>query len=411
MAKVSTEQKKIDWLLNHAVENVYPNKDAVRERLMKGEVLTVYYGIDPTGPTLHLGHLITMRKLSELQELGHKVILLIGDFTAMIGDPTDKAATRKQLTREQVIENAKLYKSQAARVLDFDGPNPVEIKFNNDWLGKMNFADVVELASHFTVQQMVERDMFENRIKEGKPVHLHEFLYPLMQGYDSVAMEVDGEIGGNDQTFNMLAGRTLLREVKNKEKFVITNKLLADPSGKKMGKTEGNMIAMTDSPEDMYGKLMSWPDEMIVPGFELCTDLSAAEIHDIKTAIKEGANPMAFKKDLARSIVTWLAGEEAAERAAAAFASIHQKGEKPENVMEYGVAIGETGFLLVDVLKAAGITSSKSEAQRQILQGAVKIDDVVVKDIKAEVMPGSIIQKGKRHFVKLVWDKKGSINL
>lgn len=402
MPKVSTDPKKIDWLLNHAVENIYPSKDAVKERLLKGERLTVYYGIDPTGPTLHLGHLITMRKLSELQELGHKVILLIGDFTAMIGDPTDKTATRKQLTREQVLENCRLYKEQAARVLDFTGENPVEIKFNGDWLAKMSFADVVELASHFTVQQMAERDMFANRIKEGKPVHLHEFLYPLMQGYDSVALDVDGEVGGNDQTFNMLAGRTLLREIKNKEKFVITNALLTDPSGKKMGKTEGNMIAMTDAPEDMYGKLMSWPDEMIVPGFELCTDLTSAEIHDMKTAIKNGENPMTFKKDLAMSIVTWLAGTEAAEHAAAQFASVHQKGEKPDQIET--VSLGKKEIALVDALVEAGLCSSKSDARRQIEQKGIKVADEVVDDVKAMLTLDDkplLVQKGKRYFVNL----------
>ncbi len=402
MSKVSTDQKKIDWLLNHAVENVYPDKEAVRERLIKGEALTVYYGIDPTGPSLHLGHLITMRKLSELQELGHKVILLIGDFTAMIGDPTDKSAVRKQLTREEVLENCKRYKEQASRVLDFTGANPVEIKFNNDWLGKMMFADVVTLASHFTVQQMAERDMFANRIKEGKPVHLHEFLYPLMQGYDSVAMDVDGEIGGNDQTFNMLAGRTLLKEIKHKDKFVITNKLLVDPSGKKMGKTEGNMIAMTDSPEDMYGKLMSWSDDMIVPAFELCTDLTSAEIHDIKTAVKEGENPMKFKKDLALSIVTWLAGSEAGERAATQFSSVHQKGEKPD-VIET-VSLGKKEIPLIDALVESGLCASRSDARRQIEQKGIRVADKLIDDVKATLNLDAsplLIQKGKRHFVNV----------
>lgn len=399
MSMPTLDPQKLEWFLNHGIEEVLPSKEALRTKLLSGDRIRVYLGVDPSGPTMHIGHAIALQKLAELQELGHEVILLLGDFTAMIGDPTDKLATRKQLTREQVQENLVAYKEQAGRFMKFDGPNAVQIKFNNDWLGKMSFADVIELAAHFTVQQMVERDMFENRIKEGKPVHLHEFLYPLMQGYDSVAMEVDGEIGGNDQTFNMLAGRTLLREVKNKEKFVITNKLLADPSGKKMGKTEGNMIAMTDSPEDMYGKLMSWPDEMIVPGFELCTDLSAAEIHDIKTAIKEGANPMAFKKDLARSIVIWLAGEEASERAAVAFATVHQKGEKPEEIAELKVS---KEISLVDALIESKLCTSKSDARRQVEQGGVKVDDVVVKDPAAMIGKGSIVQKGKRHFVELV---------
>jgi len=399
MSKVSTDKNKLDWLLNHAVENVYPSKAEVRKLLEAGKQLTVYYGIDPTGPSLHLGHLITMRKLAELQQLGHKVILLIGDFTAMIGDPTDKAATRKQLTREEVLANCKKYKEQAAVVLDFKGANPVDMKFNSAWLAKMNFADVVELASHFTVQQMLERDMFETRIEKGEPLHLHEFLYPLMQGYDSVAMEVDGEIGGNDQTFNMLAGRTLMKELKGKEKFVITNTLLTDASGKKMGKTEGNMIALTDSPDDMYGKVMSWTDGMIVPGFKLCTDVSDEDVKKIENAIKKGENPMNAKRDLAKRIVAWLAGDEAAEHAAAHFSSVHQKGERPEEIPELKL---KGKMTLIDVLVESGMCTSKSDARRQIEQGGVKVDDQVVKDIASNAIKGSVIQKGKRHFVKLV---------
>ncbi len=400
MAKVSTDKKAIDWLLSHAVENVYPSKENVRERLLKGERLTVYHGIDPTGPTLHLGHMITMRKLAELQRLGHKVILLIGDFTAMIGDPTDKGAARKQLTREEVLANCKLYKEQISHLISFEGENPAEFRFNSEWLAKMTFADVVELASHFTVQQMLERDMFDKRIKEEKPVYLHEFMYPLMQGYDSVALDVDGEIGGNDQTFNMLAGRTLMREVKAKEKFVITGTLLADSSGKKMGKSEGNMIAMTDTPEDMYGKVMSWTDGMIIPGFTLCTSLSDEEVQAIETAIATGENPMVFKRDLAKRIVAWLTDEAASEQAAAQFSSIHQKGEKPEEMPEWKMETSECS--LVDALVVSGLCASKTDARRQIEQGGVKVDDAVVKDSAAVISKGSTIQKGKRHFVKLV---------
>jgi tyrosyl-tRNA synthetase len=399
MPKVSTDKNKIDWLLNHAVENVYPSKAEVKKLLESGKQLKIYYGVDPTGPTLHLGHLITMKKLAELQQLGHKVILLIGDFTAMIGDPTDKAATRKQLTREEVLANCKQYKKQASVILDFDGSNAVELRYNSEWLAKMSFADVVELASHFTVQQMLERDMFETRIEEGKPVHLHEFMYPLMQGYDTVALDVDGEIGGNDQTFNMLAGRTLMKEIKNKEKFVITNALLTDPSGKKMGKTEGNMIALSDAPEDMFGKVMSWTDGMIVPGYKLCTDASKEEVALIEAGIKAGENPMTFKRELAKRVVAWLCGEDAAERAAAQFSAVHQKGERPDEIPELKV---KGSMSLVDALVESELCSSKSDARRQIEQGGVKVDDEVVKDVAASVAKGSVIQKGKRHFVKLV---------
>ncbi len=370
---------------------------------MNGKSLTVYLGIDPTGPTLHLGHVIPMQKLEELQALGHKIILLIGDFTAMIGDPTDKTATRKKLTREEVLENCKLYQKQASHFLKFDGANPAELRFNNDWLGKMSFGDVVELASHFTVQQMSERDMFEKRIAEGKPVHLHEFLYPLMQGYDSVAMDVDLEICGNDQTFNALAGRTLMKEMKGKDKAVLTTKLLADPTGKKMGKSEGNMIALTDSPEDMYGKVMSWTDEMIVPGFEICTQATIEEVAEIKKRMKAGENPMIFKRDLAERVVAWLCGVAAAKMATEAFTKVHQQGEQPEEMEE--IAVGQKTMTLVDALTHAGLADSKSDARRQIEQGGVKVDGKVVDDAKAMIevtREGLVLQKGKRHFAKLI---------
>lgn len=400
--KPVTDAEQIDWLLTHAVENVYPSKAEVKKLLQSGRRLSVYYGVDPTGPTLHLGHLITLKKLAELQALGHKVILLIGDFTAMIGDPTDKAATRTQLTRKEVLANCKRYKSQAGAVLRFSGPNPVEMKFNSRWLAKMSFGDVVALASHFTVQQMLERDMFETRIADGKPVHLHEFLYPLMQGYDSVAMDVDGEVGGNDQTFNMLAGRTLMKTLKGKEKFVITNALLTDASGKKMGKTEGNMVALTDAPEDMYGKIMSWTDGMIVPGFRLCTDAPDAEVKKIEQALAAGENPIGFKRDLARRVVAWLTGEAAAARAAEQFTSIHQKHETPDDVAQVRV---KSGLPLVDLLVAAKLAASKSEARRLVEQKGVKLDGAVAADPAAAItLPkaGALLQKGKRHFVRVI---------
>ncbi len=400
MAKSSTEKKTIQHVVTRAVENVYPSREALESALASGKRLRVYTGIDPTGPTLHLGHVIWLRKLAELQQLGHEIVLLIGDFTAMIGDPTDKMATRKQLTREEVLANCKKYKEQASRFLSFDGSHAAELRFNSEWLAKMSFADVVELASHFTVQQMVERDMFEKRIEEGKPVHLHEFLYPLMQGYDSVALDVDLEVGGNDQTFNMLAGRTLLREMKGKEKAVLTTKLLVDATGKKMGKTEGNILMLTDAPEDMYGKVMSWTDGMILPGFELCTDVSDDEIATMRAAMADGENPMTLKRRLAEAIVTMLVDADAASHAAAHFDQVHSKGEVPEEVEECRVAGAEIG--LVDALLLAKLVSSKTDARKQIEQGGVKVNGDVVKDVSASIPVPSLVQKGKRYFVRFV---------
>lgn len=402
MSTPIVDPQKLDWLLHHGVEEVLPSKEAFREKLLRGERIRVYLGVDPTGPTVHIGHLIPLMKLAELQELGHEIIILIGDFTAMIGDPTDKMATRKQLTHEQVLENCRLYKEQMKHIIAFDGPNPAQLRFNNDWLGKMSFSDVVELASHFTVQQMMERDMFEKRIEEGKPVHLHEFFYPLMQGYDSVALDVDLEIGGNDQTFNMLAGRTLLREIKGKEKFVMRCRLLTDPTGKKMGKSEGNMIALTDSPADAYGKIMSWTDGMIIPGFEILTKLSQEEVDARKARIDAGENPMALKRELAELVIAWAFSAEAATQAAEAFTRVHQQGERPEEMET--VEVSESELSILDLLVRGGLVSSKGEARRQVEQKAVHLDEQMIEDIHAiiTIRDGMVLQKGKRHFVKIL---------
>jgi tyrosyl-tRNA synthetase len=399
---VITDQEKIDHLLNRGVENVYPSREFMEARLKEGEPLTLYLGIDPTGPDLHMGHAIVLRKMREFQELGHKLILLIGDFTGMIGDPTDKSATRVRLTREQVLENAKNYQVQAAKLLVMEGENAVEVKYNSDWLGKMTFADVVELASHFTVQQILERDMFHNRMKEGKPIHLHEFLYPLMQGHDSVAMNVDGEIGGNDQTFNMLAGRDLMKSVQGKEKFVITTKLLSDQTGKKMGKSEGNMITLADSADDMFGKVMSWTDGMILSGFELCTLVSDVELKEIEKEFKGGANPRDLKARLGRAVVELYHGAELAQKASDNFDQMFKKKEMPDEIPEFKV---ETEKGVIDVLVESGLVKSKSEARRAIDGKGVKVDGEVVEGYDTVITPtddGVVVQKGKRHFVRVV---------
>lgn len=406
MSNLKTDDQTVNNFLERAVENAYPNKDAFAGALKSGKRLTAYLGIDPTGPALHLGHAIAMKKLRQLQDMGHRVILLIGDFTAMIGDPTDKTAVRKKLTREQVLENCKNYRDQAAKILDMEGKetgNPVEMKFNGDWHNKMNFADVLELTSNFTVQQMLERDMFEKRMAEGKPVFLHEFLYPVMQAYDSVAMDVDIEIGGNDQTFNMLAGRDLMKSLKGKEKFVLTNKLLTDPEGKKMGKSEGNMITLEDSPEEMFGKVMSWPDGAIPGGFELCTDVPGEDIDKVVEEMEGGANPVQYKRRLAREIVTaWHSGT-AAQAAESHFDRLFKEHAAPEDMPVHQVSV--RNHKLVDLLVQTGLVTSKTEARRQIEQGAVKVDSQPVEDAEAEVEIANkemVLQKGKRHFVKIV---------
>ena len=384
--KIDRDPAKIEQVLTRGVENIYPSKEFVRKRLESGERLTIYMGVDPTGPTLHIGYAVVLRKLSQLQKLGHKIILLIGDFTALIGDPTDKSATRVRQTPEQVTENAKLYKEQASRFLDFQSDNSVELKYNSEWLGKMSFADVLELSSHSTVQQMIERDMFQKRIAERKPVYTHEFFYPLMQGYDSVAMNVDGEVGGNDQSFNMLMGRTLLKDIKNKEKFVIAMKLLVDPTGKKMGKTEGNMVAFTDAPQDAFGKIMSWPDTFMPLAYELCTDID----------MPDKAEPMEAKLKLAELIVASYWGSGEAESARQAWTTTFSKGETPADIKE----VRATGESLAEILLGEKLVASKNEFRRLIDEGAISIDGEKVAEYNTTPKAG-VVRIGKHRFLKL----------
>ena len=389
------DHQQIEHFLTRGVEKVFPSADFVQARLKEGKPLTMYLGIDPTGPSLHLGHIVALRKLRQFQDLGHKVILLIGDFTGMIGDPSDKSATRQRLTRKEVLQNAKLYKTQASKILRFSGKNAAVLKYNSKWLAKLSFEDVVELAAHFTVQQMMARDMFDRRMKENKPISISEFMYPLMQGFDSVAMKTDGEIGGNDQTFNMLAGRTLMKEMHHKEKFVVTMKLLVDATGKKMGKTEGNMITLGDSADEMFGKVMSWTDGMIRNGFELLTDVSLDEIDHALA----NQNPRDVKMRLAETVVGSFFEGKAAKAAQERFVATFQKHETPTEMPE--VSIG-SGMSIMDLLLAAKFVGSRSEARRVLDEGGVKVDEQVVKAYDTMVKAGQMIQKGKRHFVKTI---------
>lgn len=397
--KINTSHDDIESFLNRGVENIFPSKDFLRSSLKSGKRLTIYLGIDPTGPTLHLGHGIVLKKLRDFQKLGHQVILLIGDFTATIGDPTDKFATRKMLTRKDVLRNAKNYKKQASKFISFSGPNKALIKYNSKWFSKMSFEDVVGLSSKMTVQQMLERDMFEKRIEEGKPIHIHEFLYPLMQGYDSVVMKVDGEIGGNDQTFNMLAGRDLMKQILNKEKFVIATKLLEDSTGKKMGKTENNMVTMSDSPKEMFGKIMSWTDEMILPGFEICTDVSFSEIDRIKRQLENGDNPKGPKTKLAKEIVALYHSKKDAKEAEESFVKTFGSGEMPDDALEASVLPGEN---LLDILMANKIVSSKGEGKRLMDDGGIsEISGQKIKDYNFSLTKDTDLKVGKKRFVKI----------
>lgn len=401
---VAVDQQKVQEFVSRGLENAFPSKESLVKALSTGKRLTVYLGIDPTGPTLHMGHAIPLMKLSQLQEMGHKVILLMGDFTAMIGDPTDKAATRKRLTRDEVMANLREYKKQAATFLSFSGPNAAEVRYNSDWLGKMTFADVVELASNMTVQQMIERDMFDKRIKEGKPVHIHEFLYPLMQGYDSVAMDVDMEVGGNDQTFNMLAGRDLLRTLKGKEKTVVATRLLVDPSGKKMGKTEGNMITLADSASEKFGKVMSWTDGMILGAYELCTRVSMAEIEKERAFLANGGNPRDAKVRLATAVVELYHGADAAAKAKDGFFATFAKASGAAAVPADAPSVTvEKGAALADILVANKIVASKTEWRRLVGEKAVTDigADAKIDAFDAKVEKDVDVRVGKHRFIRI----------
>lgn len=360
----------------------------------------MYFGIDPTGPTLHIGHIIPLMKLAELQKLGHQITLLIGDFTAMIGDPTDKLSPRKQLTRAEVLKNLRLYKKQTSKFISFKGKNAAKIKYNSSWLSKMSFADVIDLASKMTVDQMLKRDMFRARMAEEKPVYIHEFMYPLMQGYDSIALDVDAEIGGNDQTFNMLTGRDLMRSIKNKEKFVVATKLLVDTTGKKMGKTEGNMITLQDEPNEMFGKVMSWSDGLIISGYELCTRVSAGEIEKEKAFLAGGGNPRDAKLRLAEALVSLHHGAVLASKGREAFLGAFSNGAMPDDAPEALVA---RDTLLVDTLLSQKLVSSKTDFRRLVSEGAIKDlkGEGAVKAFDLKVTADMDLKIGKHRFLRI----------
>lgn len=384
-------------ILNRGVEAVIPKK-GLKEKMESGKKLRVYLGLDPTSTQIHLGNAVPLRKLRDFQMAGHHVIFLVGSFTALIGDTSDKDAMRQPLTPEQVEENFHTYKEQASKIIDF---SKAEIVYNGDWLSNLSFKNVIELAQRFTVQQMIERDMYQKRLQEGKPIGLHEFFYPLMQGYDSVHMEVDLEIGGNDQLFNMLAGRTLLQDYKGKEKFVLTTPLIEGTDGRKMSKSYGNVINITDEPGDMYGKIMSMADELIVKYFLLCTDLSLEDVDEVDKSLKGGMNPRDAKMKLAREIVTLYHDHKASLQAEQDFVNVFKKGGVPEDMPEFSLN-GDRN--IIDLLVLCELVSSKSDGRRAVEQGGVKINDKKVASVDdvIHLEKDMIVQVGKRRFAKIV---------
>lgn len=385
---------KNNELLTRSVAKVIPQKLA-EEKLKSGKPLRVYLGIDPTGARLHIGHSVQLRKLKHFADAGHEVIFVIGSYTATIGDPTGRDAMREPLTIDQVKENFQDYKKQAEKILDF---KKVKIAYNHEWLEKLTFEDIIKLASTFTVQQMLERDMFEKRMEEGKPISLHEFFYPLMVGYDSVMLDVDCEMGGTDQEFNMLAGRTLQHAMGKREKFVLTNRLIEGTDGRKMSKTYDNCIYLDDEPKDMYGKTLSIKDDLILTYMECCTDIPMEDIKAAEKAMKSGENPKKFKMLLAREFVTMYHSAQAAADAEGEFAKIFEKGGVPDDMPE---VTAEKGELLIDLLVRTKTVASKSEARRLIDQKAVSMIDGDVVGSHDQPAEAGIVKVGKRKFLKV----------
>jgi len=376
----------------------------LRERLIEsqetGRPLRVYLGVDPTAPDLHLGHTVPMRKLRQFQDLGHECIFLIGNFTGLIGDPSDKDSARRQMTPEELEENARTYVEQAFRILD---PERTIIKYNAEWLAPLTFADIIKLASNFTVQQFLARENFAKRIERGDPIWLHEFLYGLMQGYDAVALQTDVQIGGVDQLFNLLAGRKLQEYFGQRPQVIITLPILVGTDGKlRMSKTTGNAIGINEPPEEMYGKIMSIPDSAMLNYFNLLTRYTPAQIAEIEEGLQTGQlHPRDVKMQLAREIVSIFYGEEAVGPAEEHFKRVFQQRQLPEEMPEYRLSQPE---MVLDVLVGAGLVSSRSEGRRLIRQGGVRLDGQVVQTIDTAINPDRehILQVGRRRFVRIV---------
>lgn len=391
----------LEEILNRNTAKIFPNKKDLLAKLQTSKKLRIYLGIDPSSSKIHLGNAIALRKLAEFQNLGHKIILLIGDFTGMIGDPTDKSATRLPLTREQVLENAKDYKNQSAKILNFSGKNPAEIAYNSTWLANLNFSEIVKLSSNFTVSQLLERDMFQERMKKNKPIGLHEFLYPVMQGYDSVMLDVDMEVGGTDQTFNMLVGRHLQKLLNNKEKFVLTLPLLEGLDGRKMSKSFNNSIDIDEKPIDMFGKLMGIDDNLVQKYFEMCTDLSLVEIEEIKKQLAKN-NPIEFKKKLAHEVTRIYHGEAEANAAEKYFEEVIQRGSLPKEIEEVKFAKETLPKPYLYFLIETGLCRSNSEAIRLGQQGGISFDNQKITNVQENFSTDKnsvIIKVGKRRFI------------
>ncbi len=394
--KIKTDEQTINELLTRGVSEAI-EKENLKKKLESGKRLRIKFGIDPTGSQLHIGHAVPLQKLRQFQKAGHQVILLIGDYTATIGDPSGRNETRPPLTQEQVKKNMETYVQQASKVIDI---NDIELRHNSEWYGKPDSARLfMELSSKITVARVLERDDFQKRLAEGSDIAMQEIMYPLLQGYDSVALQADVELGGTDQKFNLLMGRKLQKKYDQTEQDVVTVPILEGLDGeKKMSKTYGNFIGLTDKPEEMFGKIMSIPDSLILKYFELATDTSMEEIEKYKEEMKNGANPRDYKMKLGQSLVKMYYNEEESKKAQEYFINTFSKKEIPADIPELIPSKND----IITALIESKICKSTSEARQNIAQGGVKINEEKVSDIKTEVKKGDIIQKGSRFFVKIV---------
>lgn len=385
--------------IRRGAEEILVEKELV-EKLETGKSLRIKAGFDPTAPDLHLGHTVLLNKLRQFQNLGHTILFLIGDFTGMIGDPTGKNVTRKPLTPEQVAENAKTYQEQVFKILD---PERTQVVFNSHWMNELGAAGMIRLASNHTVARMLERDDFHKRYNSGQPIAIHEFLYPLIQGYDSVVLEADVELGGTDQKFNLLMGRELQKAYGKSQQTILTMPLLEGLDGvQKMSKSLGNYIGINEPAKDIFGKIMSISDELMWRYIDLLSFRALDEINDWKQSVASGRNPVEIKKLFAEEIVARFHGDAAAPEARQAFENQFKKGEIPEDIAEIQLTVGE-GMAIANVLKEAGLTASTSEALRMLKQGAVKVDAERLDDKEWLLHAGMthIIQVGKRKFARV----------
>lgn len=374
----------------------------IEEKLKSGKKLRVKAGFDPTAPDIHIGHTVLINKMRQFQMLGHEVIFLIGDFTGRIGDPTGKNVTRKALTEEEVMANAETYKQQIFKILD---PELTEIRFNSEWCNQLSPSDMIQLMAKYTVARMLERDDFDKRYKSGQPIAIHEFLYPLMQGFDSVALKSDIELGGTDQKFNLLVGRDLQKAYGQPPQQILTMPLLEGLDGvQKMSKSLNNYIGINDSPDEMFGKIMSISDELMWRYFELLSFRAGGEIEQFKVDVAAGKNPRDVKFELCKEIVSRFHNERAAEKSQQNFIARFQKGAMPDDIVEISLKANEDGVLPVaNVLKEAQLVSSTSDAMRMVKQGAVKINAEKISDPRQSIQKGTdaIFQVGKRKFAKI----------